>query len=306
MNGILSFIRVEKNKRTIIFFAAALIFAGVFVPYLGISFSEVIFSIKVAVSDAPIYLLLFFLLAVAAMVFAVLRENALVGIIGSGAGLAGNIFIGYVCKHPVLIINMCMNYVASHSTLFGSEEIADTAKEIAEEILDEGSDAVAAELSQYLNLSLSFGFYFILIGSLAGCLMFAFELANRGKVRPYSRPVPAPAPIPITVSESQGLLRCVKGECYGASIIMNSGDTILLGRDPAASNLILKEDRKISRRHCAVSFRNGEFYVTDYSSNGTALGSGRGLEKNREVYIGHNEDIYLSQDTVFRVQIKPN
>lgn len=104
----------------------------------------------------------------------------------------------------------------------------------------------------------------------------------------------------------QGLLRCTAGETAGASIIMNNGDTVILGRDPQAANVVLRQDKKVSRRHCAVTFRNGQFYVTDFSSNGTKLANGQRLESNVETLLGGQGEIHLSEQTTFTVKNKPN
>lgn len=104
----------------------------------------------------------------------------------------------------------------------------------------------------------------------------------------------------------QGLLRCMTGEIAGASIIMNNGDSLVLGRDPQSANVVLREDKKVSRRHCAVTYRNGTFYITDFSSNGTRLANGLKLETGKETNIGSQAEFRVSEQTSFTVQIKPN
>lgn len=107
-------------------------------------------------------------------------------------------------------------------------------------------------------------------------------------------------------NNKDGLLRCVSGEAAGTSIVMKNGDTIVLGRDPQISNVILREDKNISRRHCSISYRNGTFYIVDYSSNGTRLANGSRLQTNVETSLGNHASIKLSANTEFTVQIKPN
>lgn len=100
----------------------------------------------------------------------------------------------------------------------------------------------------------------------------------------------------------QGTLVCTAGESAGASINMSDGDTVTLGRDPQLSDVILRNDKKISRRHCTITFRNGTFLVTDHSSNGIKLGNGQKVEHGRETPLGSQGVIKLSDQTEFRVQ----
>ena len=112
----------------------------------------------------------------------------------------------------------------------------------------------------------------------------------------------APAYGMLGSGSQTGTLLCTAGESAGASITMNDGDSVILGRDPKISNIILRNDKKISRRHCTITYRNGNFYVVDYSTNGTKLGNGQKLESGVETSIGKQAVIRLSEQSQFSVQ----
>ena len=80
-----------------------------------------------------------------------------------------------------------------------------------------------------------------------------------------------------TIGMAHGALVCAKGSMQGAEINILDGEMVTIGRDGAASNLVLS-DRDISRRHCTVQFNASEncYYVTDYSSLGTRIILGQG------------------------------
>lgn len=70
------------------------------------------------------------------------------------------------------------------------------------------------------------------------------------------------------------------------SIPITADEQILIGRDPAVANIILKNPH-ISRKHCYVRyFEQGKvFYVTDLSSYGTFLANGQRLEKGKSMEL---------------------
>ena len=80
-----------------------------------------------------------------------------------------------------------------------------------------------------------------------------------------------------TIGMAHGALVCTKGSMQGAEINILDGEMVTIGRDGAASNLVLS-DIDISRRHCTVQFNASEncYYVTDYSSLGTRIILGQG------------------------------
>lgn len=84
-----------------------------------------------------------------------------------------------------------------------------------------------------------------------------------------------------TIGLRQGMLVCTRGMMSGAQIPVQDRETVTIGRDSTACNLILT-DMDISRRHCTVQFSGSEncYYVTDYSSFGVVVNGIQKLEKN--------------------------
>jgi|GEM_PF-2262419 len=81
-------------------------------------------------------------------------------------------------------------------------------------------------------------------------------------------------------------IRCIAGELSGAVFPIIQDEQIIIGRDPAQSNIILKNPH-ISRSHCIIRYfePNDVFYVTDRSSYGTFYSSGEKLPKGSSVEV---------------------
>lgn len=63
-------------------------------------------------------------------------------------------------------------------------------------------------------------------------------------------------------------------------------DTVIVGRRPGEANLLIDYDKSVSGKHCAISVKNGKFYVKDLqSSNGTMLNGTRILAE-MEIHPG--------------------
>lgn len=119
-------------------------------------------------------------------------------------------------------------------------------------------------------------------------------------------PVPAPDSYPDTISR-QGVLRCIRGELGGASVIIDDGETIHIGRDPGKANFIIN-DEKISRLHCSIKYdaNNNIFIITDFSKNGTVLGNGKRLSTGESTNVFCNTEFTLANRVTFLVDIKKN
>ena len=92
----------------------------------------------------------------------------------------------------------------------------------------------------------------------------------------------------------------IKGEYAGAEAAVGNG--IVIGRDPAACQLVLNKD-KVSRRHCKIAYNpaNNTYVVTDYSSNGTYI-AGKAMQKNQPTEIPAGTMIQLGKDgDIFRL-----
>lgn len=101
---------------------------------------------------------------------------------------------------------------------------------------------------------------------------------------------------------AKAFIKCIKGDIAGASITLDAtNDTIIIGRDPSMSNIV-SSDKKISKQHCIIEFKANEqaFYVTDCNStNGTKLSNGAKLIGGVQTKVSGNEQIILSENTVF-------
>ena len=100
----------------------------------------------------------------------------------------------------------------------------------------------------------------------------------------------------LTIGVGHGAIICTKGSMQGAEINILDGEMVTIGRDGAASNLILP-DRDISRRHCTVQFNAAEncYYVTDYSSLGTQMNGSVRLEKEMPTRCSRGTRLMLGQ-----------
>ena len=66
----------------------------------------------------------------------------------------------------------------------------------------------------------------------------------------------------------------VKGLWAGAQFINNTGEGLVVGRDPKQCNIIISQNaNSISRKHCVVKYdyQTKDYEVTDCSSNGTYI-----------------------------------
>lgn len=149
-----------------------------------------------------------------------------------------------------------------------------------------------------LILILSIASY--LTGFLSSCIAWCFLINNYNKmVYGYNNSqVFEPE---LTAPPRQGKLRCLKGELAGASIILTNDD-IYIGRQVDKVNLVLSSS-KISRIHCSISYDADadQFYITDFSKNGTSLLNGSALLKNVKTPIANNTEFVLTDSSKFIV-----
>lgn len=73
-----------------------------------------------------------------------------------------------------------------------------------------------------------------------------------------------------TESVRAGTIECISGDYGGARITMAPGESLLIGRNSQACQIVLT-DKDISRIHCSIRFDGEEkrFYVADLSRYGT-------------------------------------
>ena len=77
----------------------------------------------------------------------------------------------------------------------------------------------------------------------------AKDKGEKAAEKPTSKP--ATKGKPVKVGKKDGTITGVSGSYTGAVIPVKSGDTIVIGRDPASCSIVLK-DEKASRKHCCV------------------------------------------------------
>lgn len=107
----------------------------------------------------------------------------------------------------------------------------------------------------------------------------------------------------VKVGKKDGTITGVSGSYAGAVIPVKSGDSIVIGRDPASCGIVIK-DEKASRKHCTISFNgeNGMYSVTDTSSNGVFSKDGGRLPANTAVPMSAGSEIRIGKDgDVFRL-----
>jgi hypothetical protein len=91
---------------------------------------------------------------------------------------------------------------------------------------------------------------------------------------------PQPASYAPSGGGSGGSISGVAGVYVNQTFDLRPGEELIMGRDASHSHIIFEQsEEKVSRKHCGVQFdpRNQCYIVTDYSSNGTFLGTGAQL-----------------------------
>ena len=83
----------------------------------------------------------------------------------------------------------------------------------------------------------------------------------------------------------------ISGQYAGISLDIDTSG-IILGRDPSFSNLVFT-NTEFSRKHCTVHTLRGQVFITDFSSNGTFLGTGERLSKGEPRQLLPGDSFYL-------------
>lgn len=104
--------------------------------------------------------------------------------------------------------------------------------------------------------------------------------------------------------QKQGGLICIRGTYIGQLIPLPNDEKVLLGRDDAVCTYVIS-DSHVSRKHCEITYvaTLNKYRVIDYSKNGTFLGDGKRLEKEREYYLSSREELYLgNEDNLYKLR----
>lgn len=98
-----------------------------------------------------------------------------------------------------------------------------------------------------------------------------------------------------------GKIICLAGEYAGGEFDIK--DTIVIGRDSARSNIILR-NKNVSRVHCIIKYvqETDTYTVKDTSSNGTYYSDGQRLVRGFEMQVPRGTEIYMGEPKeIFRL-----
>lgn len=104
--------------------------------------------------------------------------------------------------------------------------------------------------------------------------------------------------------EKMGGLICIRGTHIGQCIPLKSDELVILGRDATQCTYVIT-DIQISRRHCEIVYvaALNKYRITDRSKNGTFLGNGSRLQKDKEYYLSPQEELYLgNKDNLYKLR----
>ena len=80
----------------------------------------------------------------------------------------------------------------------------------------------------------------------------------------------------------------------GRAFFVKDADEIVIGRNPSTSDVVIN-DNNISRKHCTVEYDalKKEFYITDWSTNGTYFSNGLRLHIGVKYSLSAGSEFYL-------------
>lgn len=109
--------------------------------------------------------------------------------------------------------------------------------------------------------------------------------------------------IPSVAISRQPVLVGIQGEYAGASIPLEDGQKLIVGRDATRCNVILSSPQ-VSRLHMTVEYVGGKFIVVDYSTYGTFdLDQGQ-LPKEKSVTVATGTCLRLGNgDDIFKLDV---
>ena len=141
-----------------------------------------------------------------------------------------------------------------------------------------------------------------------------YVLENFGKEKPVNviaedpkTVIGKPADIswqpPVAPPMVGGTIECVAGTNRGYVYNINDGEELTIGKDPKTANIVISAEYKdVSRKHCVIKYYQGQFVITDYSSNGTKV-NGKKLEPGVPEKISRGSQIALGKgDNLFKVK----
>ena len=104
------------------------------------------------------------------------------------------------------------------------------------------------------------------------------------------------------VYRNEGTITCVRGDYRNNTLTIRNGETIIIGRSPGQSDLVLS-DPSVSRTHCRITYyaKKDAYYVEDLSKYGIfdpdhnrklAVHGGEYLAPGDQLRIGKTDNIF--------------
>lgn len=100
--------------------------------------------------------------------------------------------------------------------------------------------------------------------------------------------------------DDMGAIIGEKGHLIGKIIRLRPNQRVLLGRDAAQCDILIKGDM-VSRVHCSIQYngKNRQYTVCDLSSNGILVNQKYMLEKRKETQVPSGSKLYIgSEDNI--------
>jgi len=111
-------------------------------------------------------------------------------------------------------------------------------------------------------------------------------------VQSAGRSIPKPEP-----SFPGSKMLCFGGEFAGGTFDLTDGKTVVIGRDPLKSNIVVSNG-SVSRAHCLVRYSAADRcgLVKDISTNGTSFLDGTPIPKGEFVRVESGNGIRIGSD----------
>lgn len=124
---------------------------------------------------------------------------------------------------------------------------------------------------------------------------------SKGEVTPARAPqIQGDDSVTVSMSSFEkpsvgGKIEGILGMYAGAEIPVDAGIELIIGRDESSANIIIKNP-KVSRKHCGIRFNvfDGNYIITDYSTNGVKYKNGQKFPKNTPVVCKAGTVIVIS------------
>lgn len=99
--------------------------------------------------------------------------------------------------------------------------------------------------------------------------------------------------LPLIVNEPEHKITFTS--CADEHKVVCTGDSFTIGKSVMQCDYTISENKKISRVHAAFEFRDGKYYVTDSSTNGTKV-NGTVLDKDESVPLNDGDIITFADE----------